>query len=171
MKSSHPIWKVVYLKFLHVLNKSWFYLTLFFLALIAYLSLPYVILNPEQPQPVVQEEEQFDPCILKTIVCQREIAIEIIAEVSAYNNISRKCVPEEICINPDGTKLEVGMAACPNEYPFGTMIYVDGVGDFVCMDRRHETRFDLFFGYGDTSQKQVEAFGTSLRKIKILAQY
>ncbi|MDP2642584.1 MAG: peptidoglycan-binding protein [Candidatus Peregrinibacteria bacterium] len=70
----------------------------------------------------------------------------------------------------DGTDVYPGMVAAPKSYPFGTKLYIPGVGIVAVHDRggaivdangdpnRHD-RLDIWMGYGDIGLKRALAWG------------
>ncbi|PIZ75741.1 hypothetical protein COY05_03320 [Candidatus Peregrinibacteria bacterium CG_4_10_14_0_2_um_filter_38_24] len=70
----------------------------------------------------------------------------------------------------DGTDVYPGMVAAPKSYPFGTKLYIPGIGIVAVHDRggaivaangdpnRHD-RLDIWMGYGDIGLKRALAWG------------
>lgn len=70
----------------------------------------------------------------------------------------------------DGTDVYPGMVAAPKSYPFGTKMYIPGIGIVAVHDRggaivdangdpnRHD-RLDIWMGYGDIGLKRALAWG------------
>ncbi|MCK9186032.1 peptidoglycan-binding protein [Candidatus Gracilibacteria bacterium] len=70
----------------------------------------------------------------------------------------------------DGTDVYPGMVAAPKSYPFGTKLYIPGIGIVAVHDRggaivdsngdpnRHD-RLDIWMGYGDVGLKRALAWG------------
>ncbi|MFA6305323.1 MAG: peptidoglycan-binding protein [Candidatus Gracilibacteria bacterium] len=70
----------------------------------------------------------------------------------------------------DGTDVYPGMVAAPRSYPFGTKLYIPGIGIVAVHDRggaivdangdpnRHD-RLDIWMGYGDIGLKRALAWG------------
>jgi len=70
----------------------------------------------------------------------------------------------------DGTDVYPGMVAAPQSYPFGTKLYIPGIGIVAVHDRggaivdsngdpnRHD-RLDIWMGYGDNGLRRAMAWG------------
>jgi len=71
--------------------------------------------------------------------------IEIL--VTGYSSTVDQCDADPFT-TASGTKVHLGTMACPPQYPFGTKIKIEGVGNFVCEDRGGAIKgnhFDMWF--------------------------
>lgn len=71
----------------------------------------------------------------------------------------------------DGTAVKPGMLAAPKSYPFGTKIYIPGLGKGTVHDRggvilayENYDRIDVWMGYGD--EGRIRALNWGMRKIE-----
>lgn len=82
------------------------------------------------------------------VAAYREVPIgHPYSTVTAYSKL--ETCPHNSCITASGKHAKLGMAACPREIPFGTVVSIENV-DYVCEDRtalRFNGRFDIFMGY------------------------
>lgn len=89
-------------------------------------------------------------------------------EFSAYT-ASEDETDADPMVSASGKKVFVGMIACPNKYPFGTKVRVEGMGEYECLDRMNERyrdreNFDIFF----TSKDQAFEFGRKVLNYEIV---
>lgn len=75
----------------------------------------------------------------------------------------------------DFTKVYVGMIAAPKNYPFGTKIYIEGLGVGTVHDRggaiknwQDADRLDIWMGWGDDGRKRAMQWGMKTLKGKIM---
>lgn len=77
----------------------------------------------------------------------------------------------------DGTPVYAGMVAAPKTYPFGTKMYIKGIGTVAVHDRggaiqpagdtlRHD-RLDIWMGYGDSGLRRALGWGRRVIEVTI----
>jgi peptidoglycan hydrolase-like protein with peptidoglycan-binding domain/3D (Asp-Asp-Asp) domain-containing protein len=77
----------------------------------------------------------------------------------------------------DFTKVYVGMIAAPKSYPFGTKIYIEGLGVGTVHDRggaikkwKNADRLDIWMGWGDDGRKRAMQWGMKTLKGKVVSR-
>ena len=102
-----------------------------------------------------------------TKVERREQSIETIYTITAYCPC-QKCCGKTDGITASGVKAVEGVTiATDKSIPFGTKIYIDGVGERIVQDRGGAikgNRIDLYFD----SHEEALQFGKQKRKVVIL---
>lgn len=91
-----------------------------------------------------------------------------LATISAYTGV--ETCKNTACIMANGKRAHIGAAACPRRLKLGTIVTIEGLGDFVCSDRtakRYDGRYDLFLGYEQTDYQRALQFGIQKRKVTI----
>lgn len=77
----------------------------------------------------------------------------------------------------DGTPVYAGMVAAPKTYPFGTKMYIKGIGTVAVHDRggaiqpagdtlRHD-RLDIWMGYGDSGLRRALGWGRRVIEVTV----
>ena len=118
------------------------------------------------------ETEEYtapDPCTLDSVVCEDE-KDALIRPVSAYTSRVEE-TDASPCISASGANIcalhEEGEAICAsNDYPFGTVLYVEGFGGCTVYDRmasRKDGWVDVYMGYNLDS-----ALNWGVRNVKVI---
>ena len=88
------------------------------------------------------------------------------ATITAYCPCAKCCGKFADGITASGLKAKTGMIAADKSIPFGTKVWIDGLGDFVVQDRGGAIKGKHFDVYCDTHQAALE-IGRSVRKVKV----
>lgn len=137
----------------------------------------------------VVEAEEIDSkrlCGLEVVKCNDEVEEETEPEEKEWNGTARITAYSEFdschypdgkggCLNAYNETIQKGQIACPRNYKKGTMIEIDGLGKFKCMDKTAEwvqedlgMTFDVWIGYGQESYDEAVAFGNKQLRYKII---
>ena len=107
---------------------------------------------------------------------QEEIVWQEEARITAYSEIDSCHFPDGNggCLNAYNETIQEGQAACPLWIKKGSIIEIEGLGEYTCMDKTAEwvqsdkgTTFDLWIGYGEESHEIAWNFGEQKRLVTL----
>ena len=93
-------------------------------------------------------------------------ADEYQATITAYCPCAKCCGKFADGITASGLKAKTGMIAADKSIPFGTKVWIDGIGDTVVQDRGGAIKGKHFDVYCDTHQAALE-IGRSVRRVRV----
>lgn len=108
--------------------------------------------------------------LIQEPVATPELSAKIgqLATVSAYTGV--ETCKNTACIMANGKRAHVGAVACPRKLALGTVVTIEGLGDFICSDRtakRYDGRYDVFMGYEQTDYQKALQFGIQKRLVVV----
>lgn len=104
---------------------------------------------------------------------EKKTSAHLIFQVSAYNSVPGQ-TDSTPCLSASGENIcelhEDGLGICAsNDYPFGTALFVEGLGNCVVLDRMNsrytgKSRIDWFIGNDVASARR---FGIQFKKVTV----